>query len=92
MAKPSTKKLTGAEIVASIPAKKEEIKQKEKEMKTTNPKVKTLITVLITLASVATVCGLLYAGFTFGRDYERNLNETVTSQAKELATVISTKK
>ena len=92
MAKPSTKKLTGAEIVASIQPKKEEIKQKEKQMKTTNPKVKTIITVLITLVSVATICGLLFAGFSIGRDYERNLNDTVTNQAKELATVISTKK
>lgn len=68
--------------------KKSKSKKKENtEMKT--PKKTIIVTVLVTLLSVATIVGLLYTGFVLGQGYERGITEQVTSQAQELATVVS---
>lgn len=58
-----------------------------KEMKT--PKKTIAVTVLLTIATIATIVGLLYTGFVLGQGYERGINSEVTAQAKALAAVVS---
>jgi len=92
MGKPSTK-IDGAALLQESKDNAKKLKQqKENKMKTPNQTAKTVITVLITIATLAAIAGLLYVGFNFGRTYEQGLNHEITSQAKELVTVISTKK
>ena len=67
--------------------KKKTKKPKETEMKT--PKKTIIVTVLLTLTTIATIAGLVYGGFILGQGYERGINAEVTSQAKALATVVS---
>ncbi len=71
-----------------------EIEQKRKNQTENNnmqkiKNAKTFWTVVITLVSVAAIAGLVYTGFTFGRSYERGINQDVTAQAKALSATMS---
>lgn len=66
---------------------KAKIKKGNKEVKTSKKPI--IITVIVTLLSVAAIAGLIYAGFILGQSYEKGINADVASQVKELATVVS---
>lgn len=84
-----TKKIDGAALLQESKDNVKKLKQqKEKQMKTTNQTIKTVLTVIVTLTAVASLVGAFY----LGTQFQNNVNHEVTTQVKELATVISTKK
>jgi len=83
-----TKKIDGAALLQESKDNVKKKQQKEKQMKTTNQTIKTVLTVIVTLTAVASLVGAFY----LGTQFQNNVNHEVTTQVKELATVISTKK
>lgn len=71
----------------------EEAKNKAKKQKGNNEmksnKKTVIVTVLLTVLTIATIIGLLYAGFVFGTEYQKGIEHQVTSQVKEMATIVS---
>ena len=68
--------------------KAEKAKQKEENKMNNSNKKTIIVTVLLTITSLAVIAGLLYAGFNFGRDYESNRNSEVQAKVMELTAKI----
>jgi hypothetical protein len=82
-------KSVGAKLLedAKNNVNKKQEKQKETQTMKTN-KLQTIITVAVTLVSVAALFGAFY----LGTQFQNGVNHEVSSQVKELAAVISSKK
>ena len=93
MTKPSTKKIDGKKLIEEA---KEKVKQAKKETKMNNIKsnqtVKTIVTVFVTLLSVAALVGAFYLGTQFQDSVNKEVANQVTVQVKELATATTLKK
>jgi hypothetical protein len=68
---------------------KNKVKQKEKVMNKNSNKKTIIVTVILTIVAIATIAGLLTVGFFLGRSYEKGINAEVSSQVKEMASVVS---
>lgn len=90
----NTKTIDGAKIISDAKAKEKKLKEKTMKTTTTTSRKKTIIvTVLVTLLTLATIAGLILTGFFLGTSYERGFNNRVQMEAKQLtaATVKSLK-
>ena len=76
-------------IVKEAKAEVKKAKKENKEVKNTKT---IIITVLITIAALATIAGILYGGFVLGRSYEASLNEQVQEKVSSLTAVVESSK
>jgi hypothetical protein len=67
---------------------KQEVKQKENNMKTPNNTVRTALTVFITLVVVAAFAGTFYLGM----NYQKNQDNTIKREAISLSEQMATSK
>ncbi|RYF29592.1 MAG: hypothetical protein EOO17_00820 [Chloroflexi bacterium] len=81
-----TKPETGKDILNEA---KNKIKKQKETTNMKTPKKTIIVTVLLTLTTIAIIAGLLYAGFTAGISYEKSKNHEVTTAAKELAVQVA---
>lgn len=66
-----------------------EIKQEKKGNKEMKKSLVIASTVGITLATLATIAGLIYLGFTWGMSYEKSVQDRVTNEAKVLTASVA---